>query len=523
MTVTSAGNNKHSQLNLIDFSNCKSYSIYQNHAVAILNDGTPMAIGDNNKWPIYKTLPRYVNKWTRFFLQDSMRNTYFIESAVCGTDYTLYLLDQSTNENACPLAYVKRGINRGSPSFISTNGIRIYAIYGGSHISAAIDIEGIIHIIDDSIYSNNFCTKTAYLPWANMPILLAFQDDYVIALSSYGNVYELDPDDEEFEFIDIPDCSFISGTANHCIAVTTEGEVYVRGSNEYEQLGLGQRTSDCDEFILIAGLRSQNIKEAYAGEYHSLFVNQNGKILACGSNQFGELFKRPSGNIIQASGTSIDSDALFCIAGSEISVAFINCNPPPNSPNQILRPFNDVPFLSMFENNDALKKENDDLKATNQKLMNVKSQFEKEKNDALLAMNQKLAFVRFQFEKEKIDALKIFKNQNENLKKENLKQKQIVMIQKAEIESLKKENVELKKLKQSNDKQQETINSQNEEIERLKMQIEELKKHSSSQNTDYNNNNDDKDYDSNAVNEDDDDDDEYDDNSEEFFKNNKDI
>ena len=281
MTVSSAGFNDHSQLTLIKFSNCRSYSVYQNHAVAILNDGTPMAIGDNNNWPIYKTLPRYVSKWTTFHLQDSNRNRYSIESAVCGTDYTLYLLDQSTNEDIKPLAYVKKGKNKGLPNFISTKGCHIYAIYGGSHISAAIDTEGTIHIIDDSIYSNNCCTRAAYLPWANMPISLAFQDDYVIALSSYGNVYELDPKDEEFERIELPTCSFISGTANHCIAVTDEGEVFVRGSNENEQLGLGQKTAGCDEFRQIANLRSQNIKEAYAGEYHSLFVNQNGKILAC--------------------------------------------------------------------------------------------------------------------------------------------------------------------------------------------------------------------------------------------------
>ena len=93
-----------------------------------------------------------------------------------------------------------------------------------------------------------------------MPISLAFQDDYVIALSSYGNVYELDPEDEEFEHIELPTCSFISGTANHCIAVIEEeGEVFVRGSNEEQQLVLSQNTADCDEFKQIASLWSQNI------------------------------------------------------------------------------------------------------------------------------------------------------------------------------------------------------------------------------------------------------------------------
>ena len=82
MTVSSAGINMHSQLELINFSNCKSYSVYKSHAVAIMNDGTPMAIGDNTGWPIYKTLPKFVNKWTLFRLQDSNRNTYSIKSAV---------------------------------------------------------------------------------------------------------------------------------------------------------------------------------------------------------------------------------------------------------------------------------------------------------------------------------------------------------------------------------------------------------------------------------------------------------
>ena len=70
----------------------------------------------------------------------------------------------------------------------------------------------------------------------------------------------------------------LSGTSNHCIAVTKEGRVFACSSNEYGQLGLYTKGKFVKEFTEISSLKGYEIQEAYAGHYHSLFMTRDGKI-----------------------------------------------------------------------------------------------------------------------------------------------------------------------------------------------------------------------------------------------------
>lgn len=79
-------------------------------------------------------------------------------------------------------------------------------------------------------------------------------------------------------------------------------------------------------------LENYKIKEAYAGNNHSLFLTTDGKVLACGSNNYGQI---PASSILTNVDkvyytpveTLVSSGASFCIAGGLVSIFFSNCVP----------------------------------------------------------------------------------------------------------------------------------------------------------------------------------------------------
>ncbi|KAK8843245.1 hypothetical protein M9Y10_025099 [Tritrichomonas musculus] len=63
---------------------------------------------------------------------------------------------------------------------------------------------------------------------------------------------------------------------------------------------------------------------------HSLFQTEEGKILACGDNKYGQLFTSApcKEEICEPIETTINSGAVFCIASCNSSIAFIDTVPP---------------------------------------------------------------------------------------------------------------------------------------------------------------------------------------------------
>lgn len=67
------------------------------------------------------------------------------------------------------------------------------------------------------------------------------------------------------------------------IVLTYKGLVYVKGSSQYGQLGLGNHHSP-DEFTLISNLK--NIIDVCATDYSSLFLTKEGNVYICGRNMY---------------------------------------------------------------------------------------------------------------------------------------------------------------------------------------------------------------------------------------------
>lgn len=328
----------------LDVSNLLSFSVFSNHAVWVTRDGFLHAVGDNRHGEIYGSLPKKIlENRVDYELKDSQGHSYLILSAVCGLSRTLYLVQSNEDRNRTQLAYVNAHRNDGSPHFLNIDDRKPVALFGGWINAAAIDVEGDVIIITYSPCSSDVDGQISFLPGHERAVCVACCWQYIFALSTSGRVFSCSLIGHSFsQFTEVTELRgikivYVSGTYDHCLAVTEDGRVFGRGSNHRGKLGIGRQIKKVDKFVEIISLKPYKIKSAYAGSTHSLFQTINGQILACGSNEYGELLidHGPKIDKIYAPiETTIKTGATFCVAGAGISVVYVNCEPPPNQPNR---------------------------------------------------------------------------------------------------------------------------------------------------------------------------------------------
>lgn len=97
------------------------------------------------------------------------------------------------------LAYVYYDKNRGNPVFLNTNGPEPMALFGGYFCAAAIDTEGgIIPVTNSLFYPPKNEVKAIYLPFGEKASNAACMNDSFVALSESGQVFELKEDELTF-------------------------------------------------------------------------------------------------------------------------------------------------------------------------------------------------------------------------------------------------------------------------------------------------------------------------------------
>lgn len=345
---------------------CLSYSIYFDHSVMVCRNST-FTKGPNTGNTIRKTQLKNISKLNKLSISDEENNNYSIVSAVCGSNYTLYLLISNKTKKPT-LAYFNESLkeNDGALIFINIKGHAPLSLFGGRKTAAAIDDQGNVIVI---ISTPEFSAKTISLPNDEKSIYVACLEKVLFILSEKNKVYQYSLTDQESGISEVEELKderivSLSGTWNHALAVTEDFRVFGQGSNEFGQLCNDPKEKSFTEFVKISALNDQNIVSAYAGSYHSLFINSDGGVLSCGKNSNGELLLDDTDTdaICEPTETLIQKGATFCIAGCQISCVFCSMNPPQNTPNQIVQDFNiDITQKLMLKSNPELNKDDSEL------------------------------------------------------------------------------------------------------------------------------------------------------------------
>lgn len=79
----------------------------------------------------------------------------------------------------------------------------------------------------------------------------------------------------------------VSGGGGHTAVITESGEVFVCGQNHKGQLGLGHNTNVL--VLHLCPVPNSKITNVACGWDFTLFLSDSGRLLACGSNAFGQL------------------------------------------------------------------------------------------------------------------------------------------------------------------------------------------------------------------------------------------
>ena len=100
-----------------------------------------------------------------------------------------------------------------------------------------------------------------------------------------GNTDEVVEEEEMYHY-DMGDLKQVVAGGEHLIFLNKDGGVFTCGSNDHYQLGYHTPQS---YLASPSALPLTNITSVCAGYEHSLFLDENNKLWACGSNKFGQL------------------------------------------------------------------------------------------------------------------------------------------------------------------------------------------------------------------------------------------
>ena len=100
-----------------------------------------------------------------------------------------------------------------------------------------------------------------------------------------------------YRTIQVQRFNHLSGGVTHSFGMTTSGQLYAWGSNEYGQLGDGTTVNkSIPTLISFEGLQSgETIRDVFAGQYHTFVVTTNGRVYSWGWNRYGQLGDGTSG------------------------------------------------------------------------------------------------------------------------------------------------------------------------------------------------------------------------------------
>lgn len=131
-----------------------------------------------------------------------------------------------------------------------------------------------------------------------------------------GDIEEVTEEEEMYHY-DMGDLKQVVAGGEHIIFLNKDGGVFTCGSNDHYQLGY-----QTPQLYLASpsALPLTNIVSVYAGYEHSLFLDSNNKLWACGSNKFGQLGRSKDVKYI-IDPEIIADDIMYVAAGDHYTYA----------------------------------------------------------------------------------------------------------------------------------------------------------------------------------------------------------
>lgn len=316
----------------LDLSSINSISTFSHYSVIVYKDGSAFGIGCNNYGQIHSSLPKEtLTELTPIKIVDSQNKPFKIISASCYDHRTLYLISDDKGKNKLFSSSFFHG-----SEFIENGDSNPIAIYN----SAAINDDGSITII----YRDGYIKARRYLLPNDKAIKVANGYSAYFALGSKGNVYRLEYyqcEQNEFKREQgiIEEIVDIDGKNDICLAVSKRGTVYGCGQYANCQLGIDINIARMNPglikyFMQIDNLLEINVKAAFAGGQHSIFISDQNDAYCVGTNN-DQLMLYNSNISKTYLPIKIEfSNVTFCIADAFSTILFIgNCSPK-HSPNR---------------------------------------------------------------------------------------------------------------------------------------------------------------------------------------------
>lgn len=307
------------------------FSTYYQHSVLINSNGQAFSIGPNtgNQISSYDRKQHDPHIWMEISIKS--KKPYSFISSVCGSCYTLYLVFTKSDKL---LVLYWQNANFGKRFLI--NEPKACKIFGGDKTAIAITSESNALIFSESMtLSNYYYHKPFILGLPAIPKEVACLEESIILLINDQTLYEISlteitkntPKISKINYRFGQKINHISGTYQHLLVVTENGDVYAQGSNKFGKLGIGKKNvSKSDTFVKLKTFSKRKIVNAFAGYNHSLFIDDMGAVYSCGENKNNCLLLDASNIDLEFASspvlTAVKRCATFCIAGRENSVVF---------------------------------------------------------------------------------------------------------------------------------------------------------------------------------------------------------
>ncbi len=195
-------------------------------------------------------------------------------------------------------------------------------IYAGIFYSLITKTTGEVYICTNDV------DELILIPDFENIIYIAGKYQYLLLTSSRGNIYELNVEEQSYTEIKLDDVIQAANGYKHYLALTSKGQIYVYGSNDFGQLGLDNFDNiktptllpNLNNVVQVAAINSlsmiltdegkvyaigsfytirtmspihitglSNIVQISMGNYHTLALTKDGEVFAMGSNDNSQL------------------------------------------------------------------------------------------------------------------------------------------------------------------------------------------------------------------------------------------